>query len=68
MSPGGEDRGPAPPMTWIKCTNEATRRLYDADIMDEPVRFSANGTANVPADVAARMVEHYDGMEYKNDD
>lgn len=47
---------------WIKCENPATRRLYNAEFMDEPVEFSENGTANVPKDVGVALVENYESI------
>ena len=48
---------------WIQCTNPATKRLYNADIMDAPVTFSDSGTAQVPKDVGEAMVARYDAIE-----
>lgn len=48
---------------WIKSTNDATRRLFDADLMDEPVEFSENGTAQVSEDVGEALVSHYDDIQ-----
>lgn len=48
---------------WIQCTNEATTGLYNDEVMDEPVGFSDNGTAQVPADVGEQMIDHYDVIE-----
>lgn len=48
---------------WIQCTNPATSRLYNADIMDTPVSFSDTGTAQVPKDIGEAMVERYDAIE-----
>lgn len=49
-------------MAWIKNTNDATSRLYDADL-DVDVEFSSNGTAQVSEDVAAELIDRYDAIE-----
>ena len=54
-------------MVWVKNTNPATKRLYNADLMDEPIEFSEKHTAQVPEDVAERVVEHYEQIEYKTE-
>lgn len=51
---------------WIICNNSATSRLYNADLMDEPVDFNENGTANVPESVGESLVENYDQIETYN--
>lgn len=53
---------------WIKCTNPATSRLYNADLMDEPVTFTENGTAQVPKAVGEALVDHYDVIEPTDND
>lgn len=45
---------------WIHCTNPATRRLYNADLMEEPVEFTANGYAQVSRAVGETLIEQYD--------
>lgn len=47
---------------WIKCTNEATVRLYDADLLDAPVEFNDSGTAQVPQSVGESLIDHYDAI------
>lgn len=47
---------------WIKCENEAIRGLYVDDVMDAPVEFNDNGTAQVPKDVAESLFEQYDDV------
>lgn len=61
---------------WIKNTNSATRRLFNTDItdddgeplLDEPVEFASNGTAQVTQEVGAALVDHYDDIEHKETD
>lgn len=61
---------------YITNTNEATKSLYTEDLvddegeplLDEPVEFSDNGTAQVTADVGEALVEHYDAIEPKETD
>lgn len=48
---------------WIQTSNSATRRLYDAELMTEPVEFSATGTAQVPRDIGEALIEAYDTIE-----
>lgn len=48
---------------WIRITNSATTRLYNEDLMDEPVSFNENGTAQVSREVGEAMVAHYDVIE-----
>lgn len=48
---------------WIRCSNDATRRLYDEDLMDDPVEFASTGRAQVPADVGEQLVAAYDAIE-----
>lgn len=45
---------------WITCEKESTVRLYNDEVMDEPVEFNASGTAQVPDTVGEAMVDHYD--------
>lgn len=47
----------------IRITNPATSRLYNEDLMDEPVEFASTGTARVPKDVGERLVAEYDVIE-----
>lgn len=54
-------------MVWIKNTNTSTNRHYNADLMDEPVEYSENGTAQVSEEVAERLIEHYEQIEYKKE-
>lgn len=63
----GEDRARDPhrPM-WIRNDNPHTERLFNADLMNEPVEFTDNGTANVPADVARRLIDHYETIHEKH--
>ena len=54
---------------WIQIDNDATRRLFNDDVMDEPITFSGNGTAQVPGDVGEALVDHYDAIRpYEADD
>ncbi|WP_137288627.1 hypothetical protein [Natronorubrum halophilum] len=58
---------------YITNENTATRRLFNADLtdedgeplMDEPVEFAKNGTAQVTADVGEALVEQYDSITPK---
>jgi hypothetical protein len=50
---------------WIYNTNTATRRLFNDDIMDNPVEFNDTGTAQVPENVAAAMCDHYETIQRK---
>jgi hypothetical protein len=58
---------------FITNTNGATKLLYTEDLtdddgeplLDEPVEFTGNGTANVTAAVGEALVEHYDAIEPK---
>jgi len=52
---------------WIKNTNPASRQVYDAELMDEPVSFSENGTAQVPSDVGEALIAHYEAIEPHSD-
>lgn len=54
---------------WIECTNDAIRRLFNEDLMDEPVTFSENGTAQVRREVGEAMCARYDAIRpYTVDD
>lgn len=44
---------------WIECSNEATRRLYDDEFMDEPLEFNDSGSVQVKKEVGEQMIEHY---------
>jgi len=46
--------------------NTATRRLFNADLMDEPVEFASNGTAQVSEAVGEALVDHYDTIHRKD--
>ncbi|MFB1066442.1 hypothetical protein [Natrinema sp. H-ect4] len=45
--------------------NRATRRLYNEDIVDEPVEFASTGTAQVSRDVGEAMIAYYDDIRRK---
>jgi hypothetical protein len=49
---------------WIQLQNQATRRLYNEEVMDEPVEFASTGRAQVPDDVGERLVAHYDEINH----
>jgi hypothetical protein len=53
---------------WIINENSATQRLFNRDLMDEPVEFSSNGTAQVSEDVGEALVDHYDTIHRKTTD
>jgi len=48
---------------WIKCDNDATAKLYDAEIMDEPVEFSDNGKAQVKKSVGKKLINKFGAIE-----
>lgn len=58
---------------YITNTNEATQSLYTQAIVDEdgepllddPVEFADNGTAQVSADVGEALVARYEAIEPK---
>jgi len=58
---------------YIQNTNTATQSLYTEDLvdddgellLDEPVEFAANGTAQVTAAAGEALVEHYDSIKPK---
>lgn len=52
---------------WIKNENLATQRLFNEDIMSEPVEFHSNGTAQVSADVGEALVAEYDAITEHTD-
>ena len=45
--------------------NRATRRLYNDEIMDEPVEFASTGTAQVPEEVGEALVAQYETIRRK---
>lgn len=45
---------------WIKDKRESQERLYNGDLMDAPVEFTTNYTAQVPKDVGEKLVEETD--------
>lgn len=47
---------------WILNDNAATSRIYNDEVMDEPVTFNASGTAQVPEEVGEALVAHYDSI------
>lgn len=54
---------------WVRNTNLATTKLYNEEILDEPVEFNENGTANVSKDVGVALVENYENIEkYEKED
>jgi len=61
---------------YITNTNQATQSLYTEDLvdedgeplLDEPVEFADNGTAQVTAAVGEALVERYDAIEPKETD
>lgn len=61
---------------WIKNDNEATQSLYTEDItdeedeplMDSPVEFNSNGTANISEELAEALVERYDEIRHYDAD
>lgn len=54
-------------MVWIHNQNEATSRLYDADL-DEEIQFSSNGKAQVSEDVAAQLADRYEAISVAESD
>ncbi|OYR79327.1 hypothetical protein DJ84_18405 [Halorubrum ezzemoulense] len=61
---------------YIKNTNQATKSLYTEELvddeneplLDEPVEFADNGTAQVTQQVGEALVERYDAIEPKDTD
>lgn len=61
---------------YITNTNDATQSLYTEDLvdeegeplLDEPVEFADNGTAQVTQPVGEALVERYDTIEPKETD
>lgn len=51
-------------MVWIEI-NTPHKRLYNAELMDEPIIFSDKQSANVPEAVAESVVEKYPEINYK---
>lgn len=47
---------------WIKSTGDTTR-LFLRDKMDEPLEFSAQGTAQVPQELGKFLVENYSNIK-----
>ena len=64
--PLGADERP-PHAMWIKNTQEATSRLYDAEL-DVGISFNENGTAQVADDVGAELIDHYNAIEVHETD
>lgn len=54
-------------MTWIQTTNDRQRGLK-RPWMDEKVWWTSNGKANVPADVADRLVREDDRISYVHEE
>ncbi|WP_161972941.1 hypothetical protein [Halostella pelagica] len=48
--------------------NSATRRLYNDEIMDEPVEFAETGTAQVDQELGEALVSEYDSIRRKDDE
>ncbi|WP_323190455.1 hypothetical protein [Halostella sp. PRR32] len=49
--------------------NSATRRLYNDEIMDEPVEFAeTTGTAQVDQELGKALVSEYDSIRRKDDE
>lgn len=53
-------------MAWIINQNTATRRLFDAEIMDEPVEFFSTGRAQTDAETAQALAGRYDSIELED--
>jgi len=53
---------------WITNTNTATQRLFNEDLMDDPVEFAGSGAAQVTEEVGEALVDHYDVIEPKETD
>lgn len=53
---------------YITNENSATRRLFNAELMDEPVEFAETGTAQVEEGVGERLVAEYDTINHKQTD
>jgi hypothetical protein len=47
---------------WIINDNAATSRIYNDDVVDAPVSFNENGTAQVADDVGEALVANYDAI------
>jgi len=53
---------------WISFQSEQTTELYVEDIMEEPIRPTDNGTANVPEQLGKELVDRYENIrEYSSD-
>jgi len=52
-------------MVWITTQSNSLQRLYNAELMDSPVAFNQNGTAQVEEDVGEALVDHYENINYK---
>lgn len=48
---------------WIQTTLENRVEFYDAEVMDEPVEWSSNGTTTVTSEVGEALIEKYDHIE-----
>jgi hypothetical protein len=46
---------------WI-INDRATSRHFNDELMDEPVEYNDNGTAQVTDDLGERLVEHYESI------
>lgn len=55
-------------MPWIQNDNTATQRLFNDDVLEEPVEFNTTGSAQATEEVAEALVTHYDTIEYKDTD
>lgn len=53
---------------YVTNTNTATQRLFNSDLMDEPVEFADSGTAQVTQEVGEALVNQYDAIEPKETD
>lgn len=47
---------------WIQAPTHL-RRLYNAEVMEEPIEFNSNGTAQVTQEIGEQLVAHYDGID-----
>lgn len=47
---------------WIKCTNEATERLYVEGVTDEPLDFSDGNKIQVTKGVGESVVNRFDAI------
>lgn len=53
---------------WIKTENTATKRLYNEDLMDDPVSFFENGTTQVTEELGETLCSHYETISPHNQD